>query len=110
MHTGFAVPGLTTWLRRLALVLWRFQTTRAAYAARMVERVMGFEPTTSTLARLHSTTELHPRERSRLAMAQHPVNAQFHTWPPFGPVFDRWPAAPAVASPEQAAQSPKSRS
>lgn len=25
-----------------------------------MERVMGFEPTTSTLARLHSTTELHP--------------------------------------------------
>src|SRR5664279_2676826 len=77
MHTGFAVPGLTTWLRRLALVLWRFQTIRAACAARVVERVMGFEPTTSTLARLHSTTELHPRERPRLAMAGHPVNGQF---------------------------------
>ena len=25
------------------------------------ERMMGFEPTTSTLARLRSTTELHPR-------------------------------------------------
>src|SRR5664279_2093116 len=84
MHTGFAVPGLTTWLRRLALVLWRFQTTRAAYAARVVERVMGFEPTTSTLARLHSTTELHPRETSRLAMARSPVNGQIHGPPPVG--------------------------
>ena len=26
-----------------------------------VERMMGFEPTTSTLARLRSTPELHPR-------------------------------------------------
>ena len=25
-----------------------------------MERVMGVEPTTSTLARLHSTSELHP--------------------------------------------------
>ena len=36
-------------------------TIRAAFAARVVERVKGFEPSTSTLARLHSTTELHPR-------------------------------------------------
>ena len=50
---------------------------RAACAARVVERVMGFEPTTSTLARLHSTTELHPRETSSLAMARGPVNGLF---------------------------------
>ena len=30
------------------------------------ERMMGFEPTTSTLARLRSTTELHPRVTYRL--------------------------------------------
>ena len=30
------------------------------YAAGEMERAMGFEPTTSTLARLHSTTELRP--------------------------------------------------
>ena len=52
MYTGFAVPGLTTWRRCLALLLYGFQTTRAACAARAVERVKGFEPSTSTLARL----------------------------------------------------------
>ena len=60
----------------VAVVL--LERTRAAWAARSVERVMGFEPTTSTLARLHSTTELHPHERPRLAMARGLVNDQFH--------------------------------
>ena len=87
----------------VAVVL--LERTRAAWAARSVERVMGFEPTTSTLARLHSTTELHPHERPRLAMAGSRVNGQF-----FGPVFDRWPSAPAAASARQAPQRPKSRS
>lgn len=58
MSTGFAVPGLTTWLRRLAFCPYNSGRLRGPG---VVERVMGFEPTTSTLARLHSTTELHPR-------------------------------------------------
>ena len=61
MDTGFAVPGLTTWLRRLALMLWKFKRYGPLARPGKVERVMGFEPTTSTLARLHSTTELHPQ-------------------------------------------------
>lgn len=32
--------------------------------SRLLERETGFEPATSTLARLHSTTELLPQERS----------------------------------------------
>ena len=72
-----------------------FYTIRAAFAARAVERVMGFEPTTSTLARLHSTTELHPRERPRLAMAGHSVNGQFHGPPPVG----RPPGRPLAGGP-----------
>ncbi len=60
----------------------KLSNIRAACAARAMERVMGFEPTTSTLARLHSTTELHPRETSRLAMARCPVNGHFHGPPP----------------------------
>jgi len=31
-------------------------------------------------------------------MAHHPVNGQFHSGPPFGPVFDRWASAPAASS------------
>ncbi len=34
------------------------------YAAKFVERETGFEPATSTLARLHSTTELFPLTKS----------------------------------------------
>lgn len=34
---------------------------RSGYFFVFLERVMGLEPTTSTLARLHSTTELHPQ-------------------------------------------------
>ena len=33
-----------------------------------MERVMGLEPTTSTLARSRSTTELHPLKRAREAI------------------------------------------
>src|SRR5690606_28440214 len=33
----------------------------SASGALLLERVMGFEPTTPTLARSYSTTELHPR-------------------------------------------------
>ena len=58
-NTGFAVPGLTTWRRRLGLS--SLNDSGRVVRPGVVERVMGFEPTTSTLARLHSTTELHPR-------------------------------------------------
>jgi hypothetical protein len=43
-------------------------------------------------------------------MARNPVNGQFHSGPPFGPVFDRWAAAPAAGSAAQAAHTPKSSS
>ena len=64
MDTGFAVPGLTTWLRRLGIaVLAAFYSPGRFRGPGVVERVMGFEPTTSTLARLHSTTELLPHAK-----------------------------------------------
>ena len=44
MYNGFADRCLTTWLCR----------------QKKMERETGFEPATSTLARLHSTTELFP--------------------------------------------------
>jgi hypothetical protein len=44
-NKGFADPCLTTWLRRHTGI---------------GERAMGFEPTTFSLARRRSTTELHP--------------------------------------------------
>jgi hypothetical protein len=44
VNNGFADRRLTTWLCR-----------------RKLERETGFEPATSTLARLHSTAELFPR-------------------------------------------------
>ena len=46
-----------------------------------MERETGFEPATSTLARLHSTTELLPLNESRqiLAYAQGRVNQTEHT-------------------------------
>ena len=45
------------------------QWTRCAHSdllneTKLSERVKGFEPSTSTLARLHSTTELHPRDEA----------------------------------------------
>jgi hypothetical protein len=49
-NNGFADRCLTTWLCRL---LQRIK----------MERETGFEPATSTLARLHSTTELFPLAR-----------------------------------------------
>ncbi len=39
------------------------------YAALSLERETGFEPATSTLARLHSTTELLPRLEKRFDKA-----------------------------------------
>ena len=33
----------------------------------ITERVMGFEPTTASLARKYSTTELHPRSQIRFS-------------------------------------------
>ena len=44
------------------------------YAANFVERETGFEPATSTLARLHSTTELLPREGRKPTL--YPVSCQ----------------------------------
>ncbi len=45
VNNGFADRCLTTWLCRLK---------------KRMERETGFEPATSTLARLHSTAELFP--------------------------------------------------
>ena len=44
---------LATWRRRLTLIF--------SGGEEKMEREKGFEPSTSTLARLHSTTELLPR-------------------------------------------------
>jgi hypothetical protein len=44
------------------------------YAAKKMERETGFEPATSTLARLHSTTELFP-----LTFTNHKSQLQIHT-------------------------------
>ena len=49
-YGGFADLCLTAWLRRHLLL----------------ERETGFEPATSTLARLHSTTELLPLSEEKL--------------------------------------------
>jgi hypothetical protein len=59
-HKGFADPCLTTWLRRHFLKTPPVPsgTGRIVESA---ERAMGFEPTTFSLARRRSTTELHPR-------------------------------------------------
>ena len=38
-----------------------------------MERVKGVEPSTSTLGRSHSTTELHPRRGQGLAVSPEPV-------------------------------------
>ena len=48
----FADLGLTTWRRCLDI---------DKMTGKKMEREKGFEPSTSTLARLHSTTELLPR-------------------------------------------------
>ncbi len=37
------------------------ETEPKSLKRKKLERVKGFEPSTSTLARSHSTTELHPR-------------------------------------------------
>ena len=50
---GFADLCLTTWPRCLI--------KKSDYKKGKMEREKGFEPSTSTLARLHSTTELLPR-------------------------------------------------
>ena len=41
-----------------------------------MERETGFEPATSTLARLHSTTELLPLTRAYTANLNVPINSQ----------------------------------
>ena len=43
---------------------------------RQLEREMGFEPTTPTLARLCSTPELHPRSRPTLALLPNPSGSR----------------------------------
>ena len=50
VNNGFADRCLTTWLCRLI----------GGHEEIKMERETGFEPATSTLARLHSTTELFP--------------------------------------------------
>jgi hypothetical protein len=70
MNGGFAVLCLTTWLRRhepsihagrLYLPGWSLSRHTCPGGTVLVERERGFEPPTSTLARLHSTTELLPQ-------------------------------------------------
>src|SRR5690606_11915456 len=48
------------------------------YGQFVLERAMGFEPTTLTLARLCSTPELHPRSSGALAMAWHDATARLY--------------------------------
>ena len=72
MNGGFAVLCLTTWLRRHGGSIHEGRlymrggepvktgAPRGGGAAVRLERETGFEPATSTLARLHSTTELLP--------------------------------------------------
>ncbi len=43
----------------------------------ILERETGFEPATSTLARLHSTTELLPRCFGKLRLDRRPVKQEF---------------------------------
>ena len=43
-----------------ATALYAPKATSGVAGQHVLERAMGFEPTTSTMARLHSTTELHP--------------------------------------------------
>jgi hypothetical protein len=82
MYGGFADLCLTAWLRRRRWTRHSIPIEKSAViigeargleqAASMdggvqevgVERETGFEPATSTLARLHSTTELFPPSRS----------------------------------------------
>ncbi len=65
MHKGFADPCLTTWLRRPGECTAETQRALRVSAVNLMERETGFEPATSTLARLHSTAELFPLKASK---------------------------------------------
>ena len=60
MNEGFADPCLTTWPRR-RINKRIADRNRFNLQSSMLERAMGFEPTTFSLARRRSTTELRPR-------------------------------------------------
>ena len=52
-----------------------------------MERAMGFEPTTTTLARWSSTTEL----RSPLTKNKKRLSPTYHFSPPTQPIFSKMP-------------------
>lgn len=62
-------------------------------AGEKMERETGFEPATSTLARLHSTTELFPPGGSPLSLHNRPRARQPGRTFVVGPL-DRWPPGP----------------
>jgi hypothetical protein len=61
VHKGFADLSLTTWVRRRKTNKDESVSVSTHLILFQMERVAGFEPVTPTLARLCSTTELHPQ-------------------------------------------------
>ena len=57
------------------------------FAIKKLERMMGFEPTTSTLARLRSTPELHPLEN--IGALQRPCAGKYIRFFGLGKIFFR---------------------
>ena len=69
------------------------------YAANLVERETGFEPATSTLARLHSTTELLPREGRKPTLSPQHCQAPGGTSRRAGGRIRRGKRTPGLARP-----------
>ena len=62
---GFAIGGDRFFCTGHHIKPAHHQDLCGSFAIKKLERMMGFEPTTSTLARLRSTPELHPLEMSQ---------------------------------------------